>query len=107
MKSSVVFGCHGNASEHCCYQAGVVCPYLEEGTVAGRRWVCGLLRRYGSWEAMNTSPEYVPIGEYWASRGNPFNYCETFDPAFCCRPEFRMGRNNEKSVPSINLVGWS
>lgn len=31
--------------EHCCWIDGIVCPYLEENTVEGRRWSCGLYVR--------------------------------------------------------------
>ena len=82
--------------DHCCYWGGQPCPYLVENE-AGRRYACGLLIKYGSWEKMNESPEYRPVGEWWTRNGNlPWNYCETFDPAFCCRPEYRDGRRNEK-----------
>ncbi len=87
--------CNGNAADHCCYLDGVVCDYLEENTVPGRRWACGLLVRFGSWQAMSASAEYQPIGSHWASIGKPFNYCDTFDPAFCCVPEDRQGRRYE------------
>ena len=51
--------CHGNGNDHCCYLGDKgVCPHLEENTVPGRRWACGLLRRYGSWEAAEASEEY-------------------------------------------------
>lgn len=50
--------CHGNNLYHCCWINGRVCPYLEEGTVEGRRWVCGLLRELGSWAAVYTDPRY-------------------------------------------------
>ena len=52
-------GCHGNGEDHCCYlgPAGV-CPYLEEGTVDGRRWACGLFRRSGSWDSVYESIAY-------------------------------------------------
>lgn len=83
-------------SDHCCYLAGVRCVYLVENT-AGRRYACGLFLKYGSWEAMNESPEYQPVGEYWVStRGTrPFNYCETFSPLFCCRSDPNPGFANE------------
>ena len=83
--------------DHCCYWDGSRCEYLVEN-VDGRRYACGLLIKYGSWQIMNTSPEYQAVGEFWASHALPFNYCETFDPSFCCRPELRAGRANEKSV---------
>ncbi len=50
--------CTGNHEEHCCWINGKVCSYLEENTVPGRRWACGLLVRLGSWEAVTKSPEW-------------------------------------------------
>lgn len=50
--------CSGNTADHCCYVDGGVCRFLEENTVAGRRWVCGLLRQLGSWKAVHESAEY-------------------------------------------------
>ena len=84
-------GCTGEGAggDHCCYQDGVRCPHLVENT-AGRRYACGLFLKYGSWEAMNVSPEYKDVGDWWASKGLPFNYCETYNPAKCCRPELRL-----------------
>ncbi len=86
----------GADDDHCCYQNGVQCVHLVEN-VAGRRYACGVLLKFGSWDAMNASPEYQSVGEWWVAHGLPFNYCETFDPSFCCRPEFRKGRDNEKA----------
>jgi len=83
----------GVDSDHCCYIAGKQCDYLVEN-VAGRRYACGLFVKYGSWEKMNVTPEYKPVGDHWASLGLTFNYCQDFDPGFCCRPEHRHGRNN-------------
>lgn len=50
--------CHGNADFHCCWIGGVVCPFLEEGTVPGRRWACGIYRRAGSWDTVYRSLAY-------------------------------------------------
>ena len=50
--------CHGNGPDHCCYIAGEVCPFLEENTIEGRRWVCGLLRQLGSWVRVYANTEY-------------------------------------------------
>lgn len=62
--------CHGNGPDHCCTIQGVTCPYLEEGTVKGRRWACGLLRELGSWEAVYTDPRYQAsaAAAYFADR---------------------------------------
>ena len=85
----------GAAGDHCCYWGGQPCPHLVEN-VAGRRYACGIRVELGSWTAVSASSTYKPVGEWWAAHGLPFNYCEVFDPSFCCRPEFRMGRANEK-----------
>jgi hypothetical protein len=87
----------GDNGDHCCYLGGKVCPHLVENR-GGRRYACGLMLKYGDWAAMRASDEYRFIGGYWMGRGKPFNYCETFDPAFCCRPEFRAGRRYEGQV---------
>ena len=50
--------CAGNAETHCCWVGGEVCQYLEENTVSGRRWACGLRRKLGDWDAVLDSPEY-------------------------------------------------
>lgn len=81
---------------HCCYVMGQRCPFLVENQ-GGRRYACGLMLEYGSWEAVNASMAYRPIGQFWQATGHGFNYCETFDPAFCCRPEHRHDRDNESS----------
>jgi hypothetical protein len=51
--------CLGNKDEHCCYVNGSACLYLEENTVEGRRWACGLRRTLGNWDDVITSPEYL------------------------------------------------
>lgn len=81
-----MFTCTGDGADHCCYLDGKPCPHLEEGTVPGRRWACGLLRQTGTWAAVAADPRYRPIGEHWQSIGQPFNYCETFIPTegACC-----------------------
>ena len=46
--------------DHCCYLAGVVCPFLrDDGPDADRRWVCTFRERLGSWEAVHEDPEYL------------------------------------------------
>lgn len=61
--------CHGNGADHCCYVNGQVCPFLEENTVPGRRWACGLLRELGSWDAVHADPRYQPIQAVWDQVG--------------------------------------
>ena len=53
--------CAGTANDHCCYVDGKVCTFLEENTVPGRRWACGLRRELGDWDAVLADPRYVPI----------------------------------------------
>ena len=50
--------CHGNGPDHCCWTSEGLCPFLEENTVPGRRWACGLYRKLGSWEAVYADPRY-------------------------------------------------
>ena len=51
--------CTGNSNDHCCYLNGKVCNYLEEYSMPGRRWACGLYRQYGSWVAVYNHPGYI------------------------------------------------
>lgn len=51
--------CSGNGMDHCCYLIGRVCPHLEEATVPGRHWVCGLYRELGSWDAVEADARYL------------------------------------------------
>jgi hypothetical protein len=77
--------CTGNGSEHCCYVEGKVCTFLEEGTVPGRRWACGLLRECGSWEAVHADARYAPIQAAWDKVG--IESCGAWmpKPGQCCR----------------------
>lgn len=65
-------GCHGNGADHCCYwpdpvtREQLVCPFLEQNTVPGRRWACGKRRILGSWSAVHADPEYINVvGNLW------------------------------------------
>lgn len=51
--------CLGNREDHCCWIAGVACPHLEENTVEGRRWACGIYRKLQDWDAVIISKEYL------------------------------------------------
>ena len=52
--------CHGNGPDHCCHLGKYgVCQFLEENTVPGRRWACGLYRIAGSWDKVHTSKLYL------------------------------------------------
>ena len=62
--------CLGNAEDHCCYVNDVVCKYLEEKTVNGRRWACGLKRALGSWDNVIASTEYqTDVAPYFEPLG--------------------------------------
>jgi len=50
--------CLGNTPDHCCYLDSKPCPHLEENTVEGRRWACGLRRKLGNWDDVLESKEY-------------------------------------------------
>ena len=93
----------GADGDHCCYLGGKRCVHLREN-VGGRRYACGLVLEYGSFGVAVKTLEYLHVGEHWVSRGLPFNYCQTFDPAFCCQPEFRGDRRND-NLGRDNLPG--
>lgn len=62
--------CHGNGAEHCCYLEGQVCPFLEEYTIEGRRWACGLLRELGDWDAVHSDERYLTtVRPVWVEHG--------------------------------------
>ena len=76
--------CHGNADDHCCYLGlDGVCKYLEENTVPGRRWVCGLMRKLGSWDAVLASDEYQrDLQPFYDRYGDGTSSCRDWpDPA--------------------------
>lgn len=50
--------CWNDEDGHCCWINGKVCPYLEENTIEGRRWACGLLREHGDWEKVYQTEGY-------------------------------------------------
>lgn len=45
--------------DHCCYLAGVVCPFLREDDDSQRRWVCTFREKLGSWDAVHVDEEYL------------------------------------------------
>jgi len=52
--------CDGKSDDHCCYLSeGQVCPFLKEYKEGPRRWSCGLYEKYGSWEEVYKSKEYI------------------------------------------------
>ena len=55
--------CGGTADNHCCWVDGVECPFVVK---RGELVRCGLRERYGSWDAVHRSPEYLArIRPYW------------------------------------------
>jgi hypothetical protein len=62
-----------------------VCQFLEENTIPGRRWACGLLRELGSWEAVHADVRYAPIQAVWNRVG--IESCGAWmpKPGQCCR----------------------
>lgn len=93
----------GANGDHCCYLSGAQCPHLVENK-AGRRYACGLLLKYRSWDTMNQSPEYQPIADHWESIGAPRNECEVFSPIFCCRRDLNPGYSNEVQARAAGVV---
>lgn len=80
--------CHGNQIDHCCYVRGVRCPFLEEDTVVGRRWVCGLRRELGSWDAVHADRRYLEhVQPAWDEVG--IESCGAWGPGSgqCCFAE--------------------
>ena len=62
--------CSGNSDDHCCYLNGSVCKHLEENTVPGRHWVCGLRRKLGGWDLVHSSQEYQrDVQPFWDKFG--------------------------------------
>ena len=58
--------CPGNTEDHCCYISGQRCHFLEEDTVPGRRWACGLYRELGGWQAVYVDPRYLQtVKPHW------------------------------------------
>jgi hypothetical protein len=51
--------CKGIATHHCCWVNGNPCLHLEENTVEGRHWACGLRRELGDWDLVITDSRYI------------------------------------------------
>lgn len=92
--------CHGNGAVHCCYIPGTgiadpaglggsVCWFLEQNTVPGRKWVCGLRRSLGSWAKVHRNAQYkAQVQPVLDARGTAL--CGTWSPpGQCC-----FGLNN-------------
>lgn len=81
--------CSGNGADHCCWFKGKVCKYLEENTIPGRRWVCGLMREHnGDWDATIADPRYqrdiMPLMQrlIWPGHGVEYT-CKTWPSKGC------------------------
>lgn len=71
--------CDGNQADHCCYLNGEPCQYVEENTVDGRRWACGLRRELGDWDSVLASDRYQSgPGAYFSAIGMN---CKTYPSA--------------------------
>lgn len=80
--------CPGDREDHCCYVNGEPCRYLEENTLPDRRWVCGLRRALGSWEAVHADPGYIEhVQSVWDEVG--IESCGAWGPGTnqCCYSE--------------------
>ena len=77
--------CDGNTPDHCCYlgERGV-CPFLEEDTVPGRRWACGLMREHNDWDKVLADQRYidvvVPFSDEYMERLGVFYSCKSWPP---------------------------
>lgn len=88
--------CHGNGDSHCCYVNGKTCIFLQENTVEGRRWACGLYVELGDWNTVindnryiaNIRPAWVQIELSNNLSENSFN-CHPWGPGTnqCCYKE--------------------
>ena len=82
--------CHGNLDTHCCTVNGAPCPYLEENTIPGRRWVCALRRELGSWDLVHQDPRYLTdVQPGWDKYPYPNMGCGTWPQG--CLTELRHG----------------
>lgn len=73
--------------EHCCFVDGERCRFLEEN-VGGRRWVCGLRRELGSWDAVHEDARYLAsVQPAWDRVG--IESCGSWGPGTgqCCYTE--------------------
>lgn len=85
--------CHGNGTNHCCYVNGQPCQYLQENTVEGRRWACGLYVELQNWDAViaderyqtNLRPAWQIVEQANGLAPNSFN-CHPWGPGTnqCC-----------------------
>jgi len=51
--------CGTNPKDHCCWFKGVPCKYVKESSHPDFYWACSLREKYGSWEKMYESEEYI------------------------------------------------
>lgn len=77
-------GCHGNGKEHCCWFKGEQCSFLEENTVSGRRWSCGLYNELQDWDKVLADKRYIKIVQpkFDATNGLKFANCRDWPQAY-------------------------
>lgn len=49
----------GTADKHCCWFQGEECVFVEPSNRENYKWQCALKVKYGTWEAVHESPEYL------------------------------------------------
>lgn len=84
--------CHGNGAEHCCWFQGVQCPFVEENTMPGRRWACGLARELGGFPIADDPRWQETVRPMAEAAGLPTDYlCANWPQAYgikqCCWAE--------------------
>ena len=46
-------------TDHCCWFRGEICQYLKKSDHPDYEWACSLREKYGSWDEVHKSPEYI------------------------------------------------
>lgn len=85
---SICTGAGNVNGDHCCYVNGEACQYLEMNTIPGRKWVCGLYRTLGSWDAVHEDEGYkANVQSVWDQVG--IESCGAWGPGTnqCCYKE--------------------
>lgn len=69
-------GLCGTAKEHCCMFNGVECPFVAPAARERFEWQCNLKVKYGTWEEVHNSPEYLTfIKDQFVKIGRPDMDC--------------------------------
>jgi len=65
---------------------GKPCPHLEENTVPGHRWTCGLRRELGNWDAVLADPRYQDFpGSVYEPAGINCRDWPNGNPCYACK----------------------